>query len=151
MTLRERLSEDIKASMRAREDGRLRLSVLRMLLAAVRNLEIDQKRTLGDEEVLDVVAREVKQRQDALKELAGRGREENEAQLRDEIEVLRGYLPEALSPEEITDLARLAIAEVGASQPAHTGKVLAALMPRVKGRADGGAVSSIVRRLLGGS
>ncbi len=151
MTLRERLNEDSKEALRARAEGRVRLSVLRMLLAAVRNVEIDRKRTLEDEEVLELVQREVKQRQDALADLAGHGRDENEAQLQAEIAVLRAYLPAMLSPEELQALAREAVAEAGATTPAQTGKVMALLMPRVKGRADGSAVSAAVRRLLGGA
>ena len=151
MTLRERLNEDSKDALRARAEGRQRLSVLRMLLSAVRNVEIDQKRTLTDDEVLDVIRRDVKQRQDALADLAGKGREDTEADLRAEIAILKGYLPAGMSAEELEAAVRAAIAEAGATTPAHTGKVMAVLMPRVKGRADGSAVSAAVRRLLGGA
>lgn len=151
MTLRDRLNEASKDALRARAEGRLRLSVLRLLLSAIRNSEIDRKRPLTDDEVLEVIGREVKQRQDALTDLAGKGRDQIEADLHAEILVLRAYLPEALSAPELEILARQAIDEAGATAPAHSGKVMALLMPRVRGRADGSAVSAIVRRLLGGA
>lgn len=150
MGLRERVEEDSKDALRAREAGRLRLSVLRMVLAGVRNAEIDGRRRLSDAEVEAVVARELRQRQDTLGELEGKGRVETEAQLRAEIDVLRGYLPQPLAADELVALARAAITEAGASSPAQMGAVMALLMPRVKGRAEGAAVSATVRRLLGG-
>jgi uncharacterized protein YqeY len=150
VTLREQIEADAREALRAREAGQLRLAVLRLLRAAVQREEIERRRPLGDDEVREVVAREVRQRQDALAELAGRGRPEAEAQLRAEIEILRGYLPPALGQEELEALARQAIAEAGASGPAQTGRVMALLMPRVRGRADGAAGAATVRRLLGG-
>ena len=148
MDLRDRLQQDSRDALRAREAGRLRLSVLRMVLSAVRNAEIDGRRPLSDEETEAVVGRELRQRQDSLAELAGRGRPETEAQLRAESEVLRPYLPAPLPAAELEELARAAIAEAGA--PAQLGRVMALLLPRVLGRADGAAASAAVRRLLGG-
>ena len=150
MALRERLEEDVKAAMRARGAGALRLAVLRLALAAVRNAEIDGRRALGDPEVAAILARELRQREEALRELAGRGREAAEAQLRAEIDVLRPYLPEPLSPEELEALAREAVAEAGATSPTQLGRVMALLLPRCQGRADGSAAAAAVRRLLGG-
>lgn len=150
MGLLDRLTEDSRDALRAREAGRLRLSVLRMAISAVRNAEIDQRRSLSDPEVTLILGREVRQRQDALAEIAGRGREAAEAQLTEEIAFLRGYLPEALPPAELEAAARAAIAEAGASSPKEMGKVMAVLMPRVRGRAEGAVVQALVRGLLGG-
>jgi len=149
MTLLERLNEDSRNALRAREAGRLRLSVLRMAISAVRNVEIDQRRTLTDDEVLAILTREVRQRQDALGEIAGRGRAEAETRLREEIEVLRAYLPQPLSPAELEAAVRAAVGESGAASPRDMGKVMAVLMPRVRGRADGAAVQALVRAILG--
>jgi uncharacterized protein YqeY len=148
--MRERLQADMRAALRAREAGRLRLSVLRLAWSAVQRAEIDRRRPLDDAEVMAILAREVRQREDTLAAIADRGREEAEAQLRAEIEVLRAYLPEPLQPEALEALVREVVAGVGATSPRDMGRVMAALLPRVQGRAPGAAVQATVRRLLGG-
>jgi uncharacterized protein YqeY len=148
--MRERLQADMRAALRAREAGRLRLSVLRLAWSAVQRAEIDRRRPLDDAEVMAILAREVRQREDTLAAIADHGREEAEAQLRAEIEVLRAYLPEPLQPEALEALAREVVAGVGATSPRDMGRVMAALLPRVQGRAPGAAVQATVRRLLGG-
>ena len=138
-------------AMRARADGRMRLSVLRMVIAAVRNAEIAQGNVaLDDADVLTILQREARQRQDALEAIRGRGRLEAERQLREELAVLSGYLPTPLSAEAVEDAVRAAMAEVGASGPADLGRVMASVLPRVRGRADGATVSAVARRLLAG-
>lgn len=149
MSLKERLREDMKAAMRAREEGRIRLETIRMVQAALKNAEIERQRDLTDDEVLAVIAREVKQRQEALAEFERGGRQDLVDRTQAEIAVLTDYLPEPLSTEAIQELARQAIAQVGARGPADMGKVMQALMPQVRGRADGREVSRIVRELLG--
>lgn len=149
MSLKERLKEDMKAAMRAREEGRIRLETIRMVQAALKNAEIERQRDLTDDEVLAVIAREVKQRQEALAEFERGGRQDLVDRTQAEIAVLTDYLPEPLSTEAIQELARQAIAQVGARGPADMGKVMQALMPQVRGRADGREVSRIVRELLG--
>lgn len=146
--LLQRLSADSREALRAREAGRLRLGVLRLVIAAVRAAEIDQRRDLTDEEVLAVIGREVRQRQDALAEIAGHGREDAEARLKAEIEVLRAYLPQPLSPEELDAAVEAALAETGASSAREMGRVMAVLMPRVRGRAEGADVQARVRARL---
>ncbi len=150
LEMRERLQADMRAALRAREAGRLRLSVLRLAWSAVQRAEIDRRRPLDDAEVMAILAREVRQREDTLAAIADRGREEAEAQLRAEIEVLRAYLPEPLQPEALEALVREVVAGVGATSPRDMGRVMAALLPRVQGRAPGAAVQATVRRLLGG-
>lgn len=150
MTLLEQLHQDSRDALRDREAGRLRLSVLRLAISTIRNIEIDQRRTLSDEEITAILQREVRQRQDTLAEIEGRGRDATEAQLHQEIAVLRAYLPQELSDGELERAVRAAIAEAGATSPGDMGKVMPLLMPRVRGRADGGRVASLVRGLLGG-
>ncbi len=150
MTLKERLDADLKEAMKAREAGRLRLSVIRMAKAAVKNAEIAAGRALDDTGVAEALARELKQRYESLAEFEKAGRADRAAELREEIAILQSYLPEQMTPEEVEALARQAIAETGAAGPRETGRVMAVLMPRVKGRADGRLVSETVKRLLEG-
>ncbi|MFO7171716.1 MAG: GatB/YqeY domain-containing protein [Bacillota bacterium] len=149
MSLKQRLQEEMKVALRAKEEGRLRLDTLRLVLAAIRNTEIDRRRELTDPEVVEVIAREVRQREEALAEFERGQRPDLVERTRAEIAVLREYLPEPLSEAAIRDLARQAIAQVGATGPRDMGKVMQALMPQVKGRADGRLVSQVVRELLG--
>lgn len=149
-SLKERLDQDMKEAMKAREAGRLRLSVIRMAKAAIKNAEIARGTALGDDDVADVLRKEIKQRHEALEGFERAGRAERVAELWEEIAVLEGYLPAGLSAAELEALARQAVAETGATGPKDMGRVMSALMPRVKGRADGGAVNAAVRRLLEG-
>ena len=150
MTLQERLHADSRQALRDRAEGRVRLSVLRLALAAVRNAEIAAGKPLDDAAVREVLAREARQRRDALRQIEGRGRPEAEEQLGQELEVLATYLPAAMSAEELDAAARTAIAEVAAQGPKEIGRVMGVLMPRLAGRADGAAAQAAVRRLLGG-
>lgn len=148
MSLVERLEQDMKAALKDREKGKLRLSVLRMARAALKNAEINRRRSLTEEEVIEVLAREVKQRQDAMEEYRRLGREDAAARLQEEIAILEEYLPARLTEEEIRELARDAIAKTGAVGPRDMGRVMGYLMPQVKGRADGRRVNEIVKEML---
>ena len=148
MTLKEQLTEDMKQAMKAKEAGKLRLSVIRMVRAAVKNVEIDGKKELGEEEVQAIIAKEVKMRKDSMEEFKKGNREDLVKQLEREIEVLLPYLPQQLTEEEIRALVAQAIAESGASSAKEMGKVMAILMPKVKGRADGKSVNTLVRAAL---
>lgn len=150
MGIKERLRADVRDAMRAKEAGRLRLGVLRLALAAIQRLEVDARREIDDDEVLAVLAREMRQRQDTLAEIAGRGRQDAEAKIAGEIDVLRAYLPQPLAPEELEALAQEVVRTLGASSLRDLGRVMAALMPRVRGRATGDSAQLAVRRLLGG-
>ncbi len=150
MSLRDQVQSDMKEAMRAREAGRTRLSAVRMLWASIRNREIDVKHELGDAEVVEVCAREVRQREEALPDYERSGREELVARMREEIEVLRGYLPPPVDAQAIRELARARIEAVGAAGPRDLGRVMGPLMQELKGRADGAEVQRIVRELLGG-
>lgn len=119
-----------------------------MLRNALKNAEIERRRPLEEPEVLEVLGRELKLRQEALEQYRRAGREAQAAELEEEIRVVRSYLPEPLGEEELRALARQAIAEVGARGPQELGRVMGALMPRVRGRAEGAVVSRIVREEL---
>jgi uncharacterized protein YqeY len=147
MTLKERLQEDLKSAMKSKDQ--LRLSVIRLAKAAIMNLEIARGHELSDQEVIEVLAKEAKQRQDSIPEYEKAGRADIIETLRNEIKIVQEYLPAQLSENEIRELVKAAIAETGASSKKEMGKVMAALMPKTKGRADGKLVNQIVGSLLG--
>lgn len=148
MSIKDRLTEDMKQAMKDKEAGKFRLSVIRMVRASVKNVEIDRKKELSDEEVLDVLAKEVKMRRDALDEFRKGNRPDLVAGLEQEIAILMDYLPEQLSEAQVRALVAEAVAATGAAGPKEMGKVMAALMPKVKGRADGKLVNSLVKEAL---
>lgn len=145
MSIKDRLNEDMKQAMKDKEAGRQRLSVIRMVRASIKNVEIDRKKELDDGEVLDVLAREVKMRRDSLEEFRKGNRPDLVTGLEQEIAILMDYLPAQLSEEEVRALVAEAVAQTGAAGPKDMGKVMAALMPKVKGRADGKMVNALVR------
>ncbi len=148
MTLSERLNEDMKTAMKAKGEGKERLSVIRLARAAIKNAEIDKRHELSDEEVLEVLAREVKQRRDAITEFGDKGGPEYSAKLEGEIAILMDYLPQQLSEAELRQIVREAVAAVGATSAKEMGKVMGQLMPKVKGRADGKLVNQLVKEML---
>ena len=147
MTLREQIPEDLKQAMKNKDA--VRLSVIRMVKAAVMNQEIAKGHPLSDAEVFEVLAKEVKQRQDVIPEYQKAGRAETVESLTREIQILQEYLPAQLSEAELTAIIRETIAAVGAAGKKDFGKVMTALMPQVKGRADGKEVNRIVNALIG--
>jgi hypothetical protein len=146
MSLNERLNEDMKQAMKDKD--KFRLSVIRMLRSSIKNVEIDQRRPLEDSEVLDILQREVKQRKDSLQEFKKAGRDDLVESVQAEIAIINEYLPKQLTEEEIKAVVQQTIQEVGASSKADMGKVMGALMPKVKGRADGRLVNQIVQQFL---
>lgn len=148
MSVKERLTEDMKQAMKDKEAGKLRLSVIRMVRASIKNAEIDRKKDLSDDEVLEVLAKEVKMRRDSLEEFKKGNRPDLVEGLEREIDILMTYLPEQLGEAEIRSLVEEAVMATGASNPKDMGRVMSALMPKVKGRADGKLVNSIVREML---
>ncbi len=146
MTLLDRIESAMRDAMRARDTRRVQ--TLRMAMAAAHNRKIELRRDLTDEEVTEVLGKQVKLRREAIEIYRGAGREDRAGAEEAEAEILTEYLPEQLSPEELEALARSTIAEAGASSPADMGRVMGRLVPQVRGRADGRAVSDTVRRLL---
>jgi len=149
LSLKERLVEDMKAAMKAKEEGKVRLSVIRMARAAIKNAEIDKKTEFSDAQVIEVLAREVKMRRDAMEEFSKAKRPDKVQELEEEVAILLEYLPQQLTEAEIRELAKEIIAETGAAGAKDLGKVMGMITPKTKGRADGKLVNQIVRELLG--
>ena len=143
MSLKDQLKEDMKAAMKAREEGKTALSVIRMVNSAIKNTEINDKVELDDNGILGILAKEMKTRQDSLAEFEKAGREDLISHVKEEMAVLQKYLPEQLSEDEIRTVVKEAIAACGDS--VNMGNV----MPKTKGRADGKVVNNIVKELLG--
>ena len=146
MDLQQQLMADLKTALR--EHDEVRKSAIRMAIAALKNARVAKNADLTEDEMVAALAQEVKQRRNAMAEFAKAGRDDLVTSESTELAVLEAYLPEALTEQEITELARQIIAETGASSPKQMGQVMSVLMPRVRGRADGRQVSQIVRELL---
>ncbi|GGG56236.1 GatB/YqeY domain-containing protein [Paenibacillus radicis (ex Gao et al. 2016)] len=146
MNLSERLNDDMKKAMKNQD--KFRLTTIRMIRASIKNLEIDLKRPLEDAEVVDILGREVKQRKDSLQEFSKAGRDDLVTDLTAEIEIISQYLPVQLTEEEIKAIVQQTIQELGASSKAEMGKVMGALLPKTKGRADGKLVNQYVQQFL---
>ncbi|MCI0777651.1 MAG: GatB/YqeY domain-containing protein [Chloroflexi bacterium] len=148
MPLKERLQSDVKDAMR--QGDKQRRDTLRLVLSALHNAEIEARGDLDDDGVLRVLTKEAKQRRESIEEFRKGGREEKAAEEEAELEVISSYLPEALSHEEVLAAAKEVIQESGASSMKDIGKVMPALMQRLRGRADGREASEVVRELLSG-
>jgi uncharacterized protein YqeY len=145
--LKSQIQSDMKTAMKAGD--KTRLGVIRLILAAVKQREVDERIELDDSQVLSVLDKMVKQRRDSIEQFSAAGRQDLVDVERFEVEVLQGYLPAALTEAEIADLVESAVGESGAAAMSDMGKVMAILRPQVQGRADMGAVSALVKRRLG--
>jgi uncharacterized protein len=148
MTLQDRIESAMRDAMRARDERRT--LTLRSAMSAAHNRQIELGRSLADEDYVDILSKQVKQRRESIEAFRSGGREAMAANEEAEAAILAEFLPEALSADELESLVRAVIAETGASSPADLGKVMGKVVPQTKGRADGKAVSELVRRLLGG-
>lgn len=146
MSFLDQLTQDMKEAMKQKDKERL--SVIRMLKASLQNESIKLGKDLSDDEALTVLSRELKQRNDSLQEFEQAGREDLAEKTKSEIEVVKAYLPEPLTDEQLANVVTETIQEVGAFSKADMGKVMQALMPKVKSRADGGKVSRLVQEQL---
>jgi uncharacterized protein YqeY len=146
MSLKGRIQEDVKSAMRAHE--RERLAALRLVTAAIKQKEVDERTELGDEQVLAVLDKMVKQRRESLEQYNQAGRDDLAAKEQFELDLIQAYLPEPLPEDELDDLIRSTIAELGASSMRDMGAVMSALRGQVQGRADMKAVSQAVRTRL---
>lgn len=146
MTLKERISEDMKAAMRAKDAARL--SAVRLLLAALKQKEVDERVELSDADVLGIIDKMVKQRRESIVHYEKAARADLAEQEKFEIGVLQAYLPQQMPEAEVAQAVAAAIAESGASGVKDMGKVMALLKPRLAGRADIGKVSAQVRAKL---
>ena len=146
MSLEEELRADLKDAMRARDD--VRKTMIRMALAALKNARVSKNADLTPDEELGVLSKEARQLEDAIVEFRRGQRDDLVEETTAQIEILKQYLPQPLSNDEIRELVRAAIAETGASTPKQMGLVMRVLMPQVRGRADGAVVSQMVREML---
>ena len=149
MTLKARITEDMKASMKSGD--KLRLTTVRMLISEIKYIEIAKRRELDDSEVIEIVGREVKKRLEAIALYDQGGRADLSEKEAMEAEILKNYLPTPLSASEIEEIITVAISETGATGLKEMGRVMAIIMPQVAGRADGAKVSAEVKTRLGGS
>ena len=146
MGLKEKIDEDIKSAMKAKEE--LKLSVLRMLKAAIGNAEIAKKRSFVDEDIFSILQTSVKQRKDSAEQFRAGNRPELAEKETAEIKILETYLPAQLGEQEVRELVAKVVLETGAAGAKDIGKVMGKLMPLVKGKADGGLVNRLVRETL---
>ncbi len=148
MTLKERITEDMKAAMRAKDSQRL--GAIRLLTAAIKQKEVDERVALDDAAVVGIVDKLLKQRRDSIEAFEKAGRQDLADQEKAEAAVLQAYLPARLSAEEIAAEVKAIVAEVGAKGPADMGKVMGAAKQRLAGKADMGQVSAAVKAALAG-
>jgi len=146
MSLKARIQDDMKSAMKAGDKARL--GVIRLILAAIKQREVDERIELDDEQVLAVLDKMVKQRRDSIAQYTEAGRDELAAAEQAEVDIIQDYLPEALSEDEIAAIVEQAIAETGASSMRDMGKVMGKVKPQVQGRADMGQVSTLVKQKL---
>ena len=147
MTLKEKLSEDFKEAMKARDE--IRKNTVSFARAAIKQYEVDNRVELDDQGVVEILTKQVKMRKDALSDFEKAGRTDLLEAYNKEIEILMEYLPKQLTEEEITDIVKATAAELGIEGgKQNMGKLIGAVMPKVKGLADGGMVKKIVESLL---
>lgn len=143
---KDQLMSALKEAMKNKDTERR--NTIRLLQSAIKQVEVDERRELSDEDVVDILQKEAKKRRESIDELTAAGREEQAQAEQNELDLILEFLPEQLSREEIELLVRDAIAKTGASTPKEMGKVMGVLVPQTKGRADGKLVSIVVRELL---
>ena len=146
MSLKERITEDMKASMRAGEKERL--ATIRLIMAAIKQREVDERIQLDDTQVLAVLDKMIKQRRESITQFEAGGRADLVARESAELAVLQGYLPAQLADTEVESAIRAAIASTGATTMKEMGKVMATVKPQVQGRTDMGVLSARIKALL---
>ena len=142
MNLKEQLTNDLKESMKNKEQ--VKKSVVTLIRAAIKKKEVDERVELNDEAVLDIISKQMKQRNDALEEFKKAGRDDLISQTEEEIQVLLSYLPKQLTDDELRVLIKEAIDKTGASSSKDMGKIMGILMPKTKGKADGKRINTLV-------
>ena len=147
--LRDQIADDMRAAMKARDQ--VRVQTLRLLMTTMKNLQVERGHELDDDEVLDAVTKEAKRRKEAIEAYTDAARADLADKEKAELAILEAYLPEQLGEVELAAMVDEAIAETGATSPKDMGQVMKAVMPKVKGRADGKVLSELVRTRLQGS
>ncbi len=144
--LKQKLTDDLKEALRGRD--KVKVSVIRLVMAAIKNAEIARRDTLGDADILGIIAKEIRQRRESIDAFKLGNRSDLVAQEEAEIAILQEYLPQQMSREEIITEVRRVIAEVGAQGPGDKGKVMPKIIAQLKGKADGREINTIVTELL---
>lgn len=147
MTLKERITEDMKSAMRAKDKDRLK--TIRLILAAVKQQEVDNQSEVDDTAILAILDKLVKQRRESIKQYDDAGRDDLSIIEQEEVKVIQDYLPEQLSQSEIDVLVKEAVSATGAESMRDMGKVMAYIKPKAQGRADMGAISALIKSNLG--
>lgn len=146
MTLKQKLQEDLKTSMKNKDT--LRKSVITLIRSSIKQVEVDKRIELNDDDVIDIISKQLKQRNDSLEQFLNAGREDLVEETRSEIEVLKEYLPQQLSEEELNEIVKQTISEVGATSMKDMGKIMSVIKPKTKGRADGKLINKLVKENL---
>ena len=149
MSLKDQITDDMKAAMRAKDSGKL--ATIRLILADIKRKEVDERIELNDAQVLAVVEKMIKQRKDSISQFEAGGRQDLADVEKAEVAVLAAYMPAGLSDEEVAAEVQAAVAASGAAGPQDMGKVMAILKPKLAGRADMTAVSAQVKKALSGA
>jgi uncharacterized protein len=144
--LKQRIQDDVKAAMKAKDKARL--GTLRLITSAIKQREVDERTELDDSQVLAILDKMIKQRRDSIKQYESAGRQELADQEKSEIVIIEDYLPAGLSEEEIATMIETALQEVGATGIQDMGKVMGKLKPQMQGRADMGKVSALIKQKL---
>ena len=146
MSLKQKLQEDLKSSMKNKDTNKK--SVITLIRAYIKQYEVDNRVELGDEEITDLIAKQLKQTRDSRDEFAKAGREDLVEKADAEIEILKEYLPQQLSEEELNEIVISTISEVGATSMKDMKNIMSSIMPKVKGRADGKLINELVKKNL---
>lgn len=146
MSLKEKLMEDMKSSMKNKDT--LRKNTITMVRASIKQREVDERIELTDEDIIDIIAKQVKEKRDVIQDFEKGGREDLVEQTKKEMEILLEYLPRQLTEEEVEEIVKETIKEVDAKSIKDIGLIMKSVMPKIKGKADGSMVNSIVRKYL---
>jgi uncharacterized protein YqeY len=149
MSLKDRITDDMKTAMKAKEAARL--GAIRLLLAAIKQKEVDERIQLDDTQVTTVIEKMLKQRKDSISQYEAAGRQDLADAEKFEAGILSAYMPQAMSADEVAAIVAQAMADSGAKAPADMGKVMALVKPQIAGRADMGEVSKLVKAKLSGA
>lgn len=146
MSLKQKLQEDLKSSMKNKDA--IKKSVITLIRSSIKQYEVDNRVELKDDEIVDLIAKQLKQTRDSREEFAKAGRDDLVSKAEAEIEVLKEYLPQQLSEEELNEIVISTISEVGATSIKDMKKIMTSIMPKVKGRADGKLINELVKKNL---
>ncbi|WP_300278332.1 GatB/YqeY domain-containing protein [Peptacetobacter sp.] len=146
MSLKQKLQEDLKTSMKNKDT--LRKSVITLIRSSIKQIEVDKRIELNDEDIIDIISKQLKQRNDSLEQFLEAGREDLVEETRSEIQVLKEYLPQQLSEQELNEIVKQTISEVGATSMKDMGKIMSVIRPKTKGRADGKLINKLVKENL---